>query len=222
MAMRSRRLGGRPFIGRSPCDRQAGVPMLLQRRNCYLSPCGQLQNGRPAGRWCRQTEILGVAGRRPKADWWTPAFWPPGQVVLDVGYQRGPEGGLQGRCGLPAAPIRTAGAVTPVPGGLGPSHHRRSLAKHGGWRAAERTLSCGALEAVRLLRPWAGPASRLGGRLPTCLWRTGLAGALFFTGGLFTHLHHSGFPTCSQETVLLWLYSEVGGDRPAATCPHLV
>ena len=64
----------------------------------------------------------------------------PGQVVLDVGINVGPEGGLQGDVDFQGA-IRTAGAVTPVPGGVG-AVTTAVLAKHV-VEAAERTLSCG-------------------------------------------------------------------------------
>lgn len=87
---------------------------------------------------CRQAEILvAAAGQSGLVD---AGFLAPGQVVLDVGINVGPEGGLQGDVDFQGA-IRTAGAVTPVPGGVG-AVTTAVLAKHV-VEAAERTLSCG-------------------------------------------------------------------------------
>jgi methylenetetrahydrofolate dehydrogenase (NADP+) / methenyltetrahydrofolate cyclohydrolase len=66
---------------------------------------------------CRQADILVVAIGRPefvKADW-----VKPGATIIDVGINRQPDGRLAGDVDF-AACARVAGAITPVPGGVGP------------------------------------------------------------------------------------------------------
>lgn len=65
----------------------------------------------------RQADIVVAAIGRPK---FVPGDWiKPGATVLDVGINRLPEGGLCGDVDFAAASLR-AGAITPVPGGVGP------------------------------------------------------------------------------------------------------
>lgn len=135
------------YYGCDPAGRRAAVigrslvigrpvSMLLQRRNATVTMCHSRTADLPAV--CRQTEILvAAAGQSGLVD---AGFLAPGQVVLDVGINVGPEGGLQGDVDFQGA-IRTAGAVTPVPGGVG-AVTTAVLAKHV-VEAAERTLSCG-------------------------------------------------------------------------------
>ncbi|MDJ0387852.1 bifunctional methylenetetrahydrofolate dehydrogenase/methenyltetrahydrofolate cyclohydrolase FolD [Roseomonas sp. E05] len=66
---------------------------------------------------CRRAEILVAAVGRPemvKGDWIA-----DGAVVIDVGINRRPEGGLVGDVEFAAAKERAV-AITPVPGGVGP------------------------------------------------------------------------------------------------------
>lgn len=66
---------------------------------------------------CREADILVVAVGKPKlvkGDWIR-----PGAVVIDVGINRLEDGTLVGDVDFDAAKLR-AGAITPVPGGVGP------------------------------------------------------------------------------------------------------
>jgi methylenetetrahydrofolate dehydrogenase (NADP+)/methenyltetrahydrofolate cyclohydrolase len=66
---------------------------------------------------CRRAEILVAAVGRPelvRADWVA-----PGAVVIDVGINRRPDGGLTGDVAFSEC-AEVAGAITPVPGGVGP------------------------------------------------------------------------------------------------------
>lgn len=66
---------------------------------------------------CREADVLVAAVGRPemvKADW-----IKPGAVVLDVGINRLPDGRLVGDVDFAGAST-VAGAITPVPGGVGP------------------------------------------------------------------------------------------------------
>jgi methylenetetrahydrofolate dehydrogenase (NADP+) / methenyltetrahydrofolate cyclohydrolase len=66
---------------------------------------------------CREADILVVAAGQPKmvrGDW-----IKPGATVLDVGVHKGPDGKLCGDVDFASA-REVAGAITPVPGGVGP------------------------------------------------------------------------------------------------------
>ena len=66
---------------------------------------------------CRRAEILVVAAGRPglvRGDWVA-----PGATVIDVGINRGDDGRLVGDVVIAEASA-VAGAITPVPGGVGP------------------------------------------------------------------------------------------------------
>ena len=69
-------------------------------------------------RLCREADILVAAVGRPemvRGDW-----IKPGAAVIDVGINRMPPDGKPGRrCRVRGGP-RAAGAITPVPGGVGP------------------------------------------------------------------------------------------------------
>jgi methylenetetrahydrofolate dehydrogenase (NADP+)/methenyltetrahydrofolate cyclohydrolase len=72
---------------------------------------------RDLGGVCRSADVLVAAVGKPRlvqGDWIR-----PGAVVLDVGINRLPDGKLCGDVDFEAARER-AGAITPVPGGLGP------------------------------------------------------------------------------------------------------
>ena len=66
---------------------------------------------------CRQADILVAAVGRAemvKGDW-----IKPGAIVIDVGINRQDDGKLKGDVDYAAA-LSVAGAITPVPGGVGP------------------------------------------------------------------------------------------------------
>ncbi len=118
------RLGGRlaglnaVVLGRSNI---VGKPMaqLLLRNDCTVTIAHSKTRDLPA--ICRNADILVAAVGRPKmvrGDW-----IKPGAIVLDVGINRitGPDGKahLVGDVAFDEA-IHVAGAITPVPGGIGP------------------------------------------------------------------------------------------------------
>jgi methylenetetrahydrofolate dehydrogenase (NADP+)/methenyltetrahydrofolate cyclohydrolase len=66
---------------------------------------------------CRRADVIVVAAGRPelvRGDWIT-----PGATVIDVGINRLPNGRLVGDVAFAEA-VRVAGAISPVPGGVGP------------------------------------------------------------------------------------------------------
>jgi methylenetetrahydrofolate dehydrogenase (NADP+) / methenyltetrahydrofolate cyclohydrolase len=66
---------------------------------------------------CRRADVLVAAAGRPelvRGDWIA-----PGAVVIDVGMNRRPDGRLVGDVAFAEA-MTIAGAITPVPGGVGP------------------------------------------------------------------------------------------------------
>ena len=66
---------------------------------------------------CRRADVLIAAVGRPalvRGDW-----IKPGAVVIDVGINRGADGKLVGDVAYSEA-LEVAGAITPVPGGVGP------------------------------------------------------------------------------------------------------
>ncbi len=68
-------------------------------------------------RECRRAELLIAAVGRPelvRGDWIA-----PGVTIIDVGVNRSESGGLVGDVCFPEC-VQTAGAITPVPGGVGP------------------------------------------------------------------------------------------------------
>ena len=96
-----------------------GKPMaaLLLRENCTVTVAHS--HTRNLVEQCRQADLLVAAvGRQQlvRGDW-----LKPGATVLDVGINRleGEETGLVGDVDFESA-VRTAGAVSPVPGGIGP------------------------------------------------------------------------------------------------------
>lgn len=89
------------------------VAQLLLERNATVTICHS--RTRDLAGVCRRAEVLVAAVGRPgtvKADWIR-----PGATVIDVGINRGPDG-LVGD--VEAGAERVAGAITPVPGGVGP------------------------------------------------------------------------------------------------------
>lgn len=94
-----------------------GKPMgqLLLAENCTVTQCHSRTKNLPG--ICRTADILVAAAGRAemvKGDW-----VKPGAIVIDVGINRQADGKLCGDVDFGAA-VKTAGAVTPVPGGVGP------------------------------------------------------------------------------------------------------
>ena len=99
-----------------------GKPMgqLLLAENCTVTQCHSRTRDLPA--MCRQADILVAAVGRPemvRGDW-----IKPGAIVIDVGINRSddPQGGQSRLVGDVAyeEALAVAGAITPVPGGVGP------------------------------------------------------------------------------------------------------
>ena len=66
---------------------------------------------------CRRADVIVAAAGRPelvRGDWIS-----PGATVIDVGVNRLADGSLVGDVAFAEA-VRVAGAITPVPGGVGP------------------------------------------------------------------------------------------------------
>jgi methylenetetrahydrofolate dehydrogenase (NADP+)/methenyltetrahydrofolate cyclohydrolase len=101
-------------LGRSQI---VGRPMaqLLLGADCTVTIAHSRTRDLPAE--CRRAEILVAAAGRPemvRGDWIA-----PGAVVIDVGINRLPDGRLVGDVAYAEA-LGHAGAITPVPGGVGP------------------------------------------------------------------------------------------------------
>jgi len=104
-------------VGRSPL---VGKPLalLLLAANCTVTVAHSRTRDLPSV--CRRAQILVAAVGRPemiRGDW-----IQPGATVVDVGInrvERAGKGGLVGDVAFDEA-RRTAGAITPVPGGVGP------------------------------------------------------------------------------------------------------
>ncbi|QQG35998.1 MAG: bifunctional methylenetetrahydrofolate dehydrogenase/methenyltetrahydrofolate cyclohydrolase FolD [Micavibrio aeruginosavorus] len=94
-----------------------GKPMaqLLLGADCTVTQCHSKTRDLPA--FCRQADILVAAVGRPqmvKADW-----VKPGATVIDVGINRIAEKKVVGDVDFESVSA-VAGAITPVPGGVGP------------------------------------------------------------------------------------------------------
>jgi len=101
-------------LGRSQI---AGRPMLqlLIDADCTVTAAHSRTRDLPDE--CRRADILIAAVGRPemvRGDWIT-----PGAAVIDVGINRRPDGRLVGDVAFAEA-VGHAGAITPVPGGVGP------------------------------------------------------------------------------------------------------
>jgi methylenetetrahydrofolate dehydrogenase (NADP+)/methenyltetrahydrofolate cyclohydrolase len=101
-------------VGRS---RLVGKPLgqLLVGRDATVTTCHTRTRDLPGH--CRRADVLCVAAGRPGVI--TGDMVKPGAVVIDVGVTRLPSGKLAGDVDFASASA-VAGAITPVPGGVGP------------------------------------------------------------------------------------------------------
>jgi len=90
------------------------VAQLLLREHCTVTMCHG--RSRPLKHYTREADILVVATGKPKLI--TADMVKPGAIVIDVGINRLPSGGIAGDVDLGV--LEVAGYVTPVPGGVGP------------------------------------------------------------------------------------------------------
>ncbi len=91
------------------------IAALLLGADCTVTVAHSKSRDLPA--ICREADILVAAVGRPemvRGDW-----VKPGAVVIDVGINRTPDGKLVGDVAFAEA-VEVAGAITPVPGGVGP------------------------------------------------------------------------------------------------------
>jgi methylenetetrahydrofolate dehydrogenase (NADP+) / methenyltetrahydrofolate cyclohydrolase len=100
-------------VGRSELVGKPQAQLLLHR-NATVTTCHSRTRGLPAV--CRRADILVAAAGIPRLI--GPDAVKPGAVVIDVGIHR-TESGLCGDVDQQAVPD-VAGAITPVPGGVGP------------------------------------------------------------------------------------------------------
>ena len=101
-------LGRSAIVGRP-------VAALLLAANATVTIAHSRTRDLPAE--CRRADVLVAAVGRPEmvgADW-----VKPGAIVIDVGINRLADGRLVGDCATEAC-AAVAGAITPVPGGVGP------------------------------------------------------------------------------------------------------
>jgi methylenetetrahydrofolate dehydrogenase (NADP+)/methenyltetrahydrofolate cyclohydrolase len=101
-------------LGRSTL---VGKPMaeLLVQQDCTVTVAHSKSADLPA--LCREADILVAAVGRPglvRGSW-----IKPGAIVIDVGITRGADNKLHGDVAFAEA-LEVAGAITPVPGGVGP------------------------------------------------------------------------------------------------------
>jgi len=89
--------------------------MMLLQKNATVTICHSRTGNLAA--FTRQADVLVAAAGRAKMV--TADMVKPGAVVIDVGINALPEGGIVGDVDFDAV-REVAGAITPVPGGLGP------------------------------------------------------------------------------------------------------
>ena len=94
-----------------------GKPMalLLQKAGATVTICNSKTKDLAAH--TRRADVLVVATGRPEMI--TGDMIKPGAIVIDVGINRGSDGKLKGDVEFSSAK-EVAGAITPVPGGVGP------------------------------------------------------------------------------------------------------
>ena len=120
------------ILGRSNI---AGKPMamMLLKAGATVTICHS--KTRDLAKFTRDADILVAAVGKPRLV--TGDMIKPGAVVMDVGINRLPDGGLAGDVDFDAA-LKVASAITPVPGGVGPMTITMLLGNT--LRAAEREL----------------------------------------------------------------------------------
>lgn len=101
-------------VGRSDIVGKPVAQLLLQA-HCTVTLCHSRTH--PLEEHTLRADILVVAIGRPRHI--GPAHVKPGAAVIDVGIHRLPDGGLCGDVDFQAV-REVAGAITPVPGGVGP------------------------------------------------------------------------------------------------------
>jgi methylenetetrahydrofolate dehydrogenase (NADP+)/methenyltetrahydrofolate cyclohydrolase len=101
-------VGASPVVGRP-------LAMQLLRRDATVTICHEFTRDLPA--FTRQAEVLIVAVGRPGLI--TAGMVLPGAIVIDVGINVLPDGSVTGDVAFDEV-ARVAGAITPVPGGVGP------------------------------------------------------------------------------------------------------
>lgn len=101
-------------VGRSILVGKPAAALLLER-NCTVELCHSRTKDLVAS--CRRADILVAAVGRER--FLGAEHVKPGALVLDVGINRDASGKLCGDVDFDAA-VKTAGAITPVPGGVGP------------------------------------------------------------------------------------------------------
>jgi methylenetetrahydrofolate dehydrogenase (NADP+)/methenyltetrahydrofolate cyclohydrolase len=101
-------------VGRSTI---VGRPMGMLLLACHATVTMVHTRTRDLAAECRRADIIVAAAGRPqlvRGDWIA-----PGATVIDVGVNRLPDGRLVGDVAFAEA-VEIAGAITPVPGGVGP------------------------------------------------------------------------------------------------------
>jgi len=91
------------------------MTMLLQSAGATVTICNS--KTRDLGWHTRHADIVVVATGKPRMI--DGSMIKPGAIVIDVGINRGADGKLCGDVDFDSV-IEVAGAVTPVPGGVGP------------------------------------------------------------------------------------------------------
>lgn len=117
-----------------------GRPMALELliAGCTTTSCHKFTPRETLQRHVGEADIVVVAVGRPGL---IPGEWiKPGAVVIDVGINRLPDGGLTGDVGFEAA-LERASWITPVPGGVGPMTVATLMQNT--WEAAQLQHSAG-------------------------------------------------------------------------------
>jgi len=91
------------------------LAMMLMQKNATVTVCHS--RTQDLARYTRQADILVAAAGRARMI--TGQMVRPGAVVIDVGINEAPEGGIVGDVDFSSVQ-EVAGAITPVPGGVGP------------------------------------------------------------------------------------------------------
>jgi methylenetetrahydrofolate dehydrogenase (NADP+)/methenyltetrahydrofolate cyclohydrolase len=91
------------------------LAMMLMQKNATVTVCHS--RTQDLARYTRQADILVAAAGRARMI--TESMVRPGAVVIDVGINEAPEGGIVGDVDFTSVQ-EVAGAITPVPGGVGP------------------------------------------------------------------------------------------------------